>query len=204
MDSYFSLDSILASESRVYCTLTVPAPHFAHLSTTKPVQSTTEEDRSLPSHALPRGHRLALPFWLMSALASRGVLAVQLPRCYAEQSRQMLRADPAAVTVGKWCRAYYTLGARLAALVRDEGLARMLGLAFGARCWHVVDKARWGGRKQSITSEHVETSLYWRAVGLEVAERRWKERRTGTIVSCKKRHREQIGSPVTPGEKRRR
>lgn len=95
---------------------------------------------------------------------------------------------------------------RLASLVRDVGLSAALVRAFAGRCWGIVDSAVFaGGRGVAALEglEEKERALFFAAHGLDIALRRWKERRADRIVAgvdsaLGKRKREEVGSPVTP------
>lgn len=218
--SYFSIDDILASEPRVHTTLHVRGHNLGHLDLHGAAAhwSTHTPDASAlpPGHDgtrdLPAGHRVALPFWLAETMAARGTAAIELPRCFGTRARHALRADARAVRLHARCRAFYALGVRLAALVRDVALGTALVRAFAARCWGVVDTAAFAAERgvEALDGlDETERGLFFASHGLDIALRRWKERRADRIV-CEvdavlgKRKRDDAGSPVTPAAKARR
>lgn len=208
MEDYFSIDDILSSEPRVYCTLHVQGHQLAHLDAPGAAAywSSAKDSSSSDTSDLPAGHRLALPFWLADSLAERSVAALELPRCFGTAARHALRADARAVKLHARCPAFYALGVRIAKLVRDVGLSVSLVKAFANRCWGVVDSAAFAGARGVAALEGLEEKerkLFFAAHGLDVALRRWKERRTDRIVMAdsvlgKRAREEEPGSPVTP------
>ena len=88
---YFSIDDILAEEPRVYATFLVEGHLLGHLDPlgslgddsnkeNSPVHANSGAEAPAPSrraHNLRAGRRVALPFWLVETLASRG--AVEAP-----------------------------------------------------------------------------------------------------------------------------
>lgn len=221
-EDYFSIDDILSAQPRVHATLLTPAHNLAHLdplgaaaywsSNPPPAATVAPTSSSSTVQDLPQGHRLALPFWLIESLSQRGLISVQLPRCFATQARHALRADARAVKLHARCPAYYALGVRLAALVKDVGLSAALVRAFAERCWGIVDSAVFVGARgveALVGLDEAERALFFVAHGLEIAVRRWKERlvdrigRGGASV-LGKRSIEEVGSPVTPAAQRMR
>lgn len=220
---YFSLDDILATEPRVYATFRVRGHALAHLDplgvAVALAHAGKDVDAAEDVEHLPEGHRVALPFWLVEALAERAVVDVELPRCFATTVRAELRADARVVALHRKCPAYFALGIALAKLLRDPGLPDMLLRAYADRCWGVVDAAVYGGGKgiDGIRKlELRERDLFFAAHGMSVAVRRWKERRSDKITRadiavCGKRKREDTQgvpqsravstSPVTPRQR---
>lgn len=213
-EDYFSIEDILSSEPRVYTTLHVRGHNLAHLdlpgaaahwATNDAPESPLPEAHPHTSD-LPPGHRLALPFWLADALAQRGAVSLELPRCFGTAVRHALRADAREVSLYRKCPAYYSLGVRLAGLVRDPTLSGVLARAFAGRCWGVVDSAVFAGGRGIAALEGLEDrerALFFAAHGLDIALRRWKERRAERILpgvegALGKRKRSEVGSPVTP------
>lgn len=208
MEDYFSIDDILSSEPRIYATFHVQAHQLAHLDPAGAAAAWSSNKQSSAEDRLdlPSGHRLALPFWLADSLAQRGVAALELPRCFATGARHALRADARAVHLQTRCPAFYALGLRIAKLVRDSRLSETLVRAFADRCWGIVDSAVFAGARGVAALEGLEEKerkLFFAAHGLDIALRRWKERRIDCIgmahgVLGKRCREEGPGSPVTP------
>jgi GINS complex subunit 3 len=209
-EDYFSIDDILASEPRVYATFRVRGHLLGHLdplasSLPDPADkensaalsnSNTTSDTTATAPPAPRGRdlqagrRVALPFWLVSSLAERGVVDVDLPRCFGARVRNDLRADPVAAALYPKCRFYYALGLGLAVLLRDGGLAAMLLQAFAGRCWNAVDKAAYGsavgkGAETMAKLDELERDLFFASHGTVVALRRCKGRTADKIATSR-------------------
>lgn len=211
MEDYFSIDDILASEPRIYCTFRTEGALLAHLD---PIgvaahHASTDVAGEPNMHNIPRNHRLALPFWLIESLATRNFIAVELPRCYSTSTRNALRADARSVDLYARCQSYFTLGVRLSKLLIDILLPGVLVRAYASRCWKVADIAVLeGGRGADAMSklDLLERRLFFAAHNVDGGLRKWKERRCDRIEGFEsllgKRLRDDaLGSPVTPTAK---
>jgi GINS complex subunit 3 len=222
---YFSIDDILAEEPRVYATFLVEGHLLGHLDPlgsladesnkeNSPVRANSAAEAPGPSrraHNLRAGRRVALPFWLVETLASRGAVEVHLPRCYGLRARNDLRADSGSVSLHKACAFYYKLGLSLAGLLADQRLAAMLLKAFSERCWPAVDAAVYGsamekGAEVMHKLDAMERELFFASHGMAIAVNRYKERHANkistsrTVLGKRSASHAQLpdSSPITP------
>lgn len=177
-EDYFSIDAILCAEPRVYSVLRVSGHTLRHLDPLAPTSSDIGE------RDLPAGHRVAIPFWLASALAERALADVELPRCYSGPTRAALRADATAVDLRSRCARYFALGVSLASLLRVPDLPRMLLAARAARAWSAVDAGAHASQRVLRTLDVDETKLFFAARAAAVARTRWKERTSARISAA--------------------
>jgi GINS complex subunit 3 len=204
---YFSIDDILAEEPMVFATFLTDGYLLGHLD---PLGSMADESNkeNIPirsntlmmdgtgtalqplareSHRnLRAGRRVALPFWLVETLATRGAVDVHLPRCYGPRARNDLRADASSVSLHKACAFYYKLGLLLARLQGDQTLVAMLLKAFSERCWPAVDAAVYGsamrkGAEVMQKLDATERELFFASHGMAIAMSRCKERNADKI-----------------------
>jgi GINS complex subunit 3 len=82
-------------EERVPSTFTIDAVNLGHLD-----PSSIDED-------LQQGTKVELPFWLAKALASKNMVAVELPKCYGHTFLNHMRADPSVINLRDKSPFYY-------------------------------------------------------------------------------------------------
>lgn len=224
-EDYFSIDSILSTEPRLYTTFRVRGHFLGHLdplaatlgdpankenedpSLTNSTSESLEEKQAQLGRDLRAGRRVALPYWLVDSLATRDLVDVQTPRCYGARVRNDLLADPNVVSLAMKCRHYYRLGLRIATLTRDKRLVQMLVSALADRAWPAVDAAAYGsavgkGAEAMGKLENGERELFFASHGTAVAIARWKERsgerlRASSVLGKRKATALQV-SPLTP------
>lgn len=206
VQDYFSIDDILAGEPRVYSLFRVRGRTLGHLdpqsgsgqmidpaakenisSLSNLSSPKTEQSQRHTGRDLRLGQRVALPFWLCESLAERGIVDVELPKCFGARFRNDVRADALSVSIHRKCPYFYSLGLALAKLLLDAGLVTVLLTAFGDRCWTVVDNAAYGasaGRGADSVSklDNRERGLFFASHGMVVAVNRWKERKSDKIA----------------------
>lgn len=223
-EDYFSIDDILATEPRVYATFRVRGHMLGHLdplAATLPPAAEKENappespniqpastGAAAPGRDLRLGRRVALPFWLVRALAARGHVDVATPRCYGARVRNDLLADAVNVNLAAKCASYYALGLRVAELTGDRVLVAMLSRALAERAWPAVDAAAYGsatgkGAAAMARLECWERELFFATHGGAVALARWKERtgdriRPRNLLGKRRAARGIAMSPVTP------
>ncbi|CAN8069347.1 unnamed protein product [Agarophyton chilense] len=217
MEDYFSIDDILAGDHRIFTTFRHQGYNIGYLDPMGVTEWNAShrapeelEDNPNIDKDMPKGMRVALPFWLAESLISRNFVNIELPRCYGKQAMQSLRVDTCSVNLAAKCGTYFALGVRLAKLVVDVALPGALARAFAARCWGITDSAAFSGDRgaQAMRGlDWLECDLFQEAHAMAVATRRWKERRGDRISALDsvlgKRPREELGSPISPSTRPR-
>jgi len=109
--SYFSLEDILASQTRVPCKTEISMANCGFL------------DSSQETEDLPAGSQIELPLWTAKIFSKRNrpFVSVQLPKLYSESYREVLKADPTVVDLNKMGPQYYQSALQLCALTKEEG-----------------------------------------------------------------------------------
>lgn len=203
-EGYFDIDAILASEPRVYVQFDVVGRGLSHLS------DRIDEDEV----DLPLGSRVAVPFWLAESLTERQMVRVSVPRCYTSGGpvRNSLRADAVSADLRAASPHYFTLGVRVASLVRAPGIAPALLQARAVRAWRAVDAGAHAAHGASPLLRRLDDSergVFFAARNAAVARERWIERRSTRLsaaptirrtlppIPAGKRRAAEI-SPVTP------
>ena len=168
MSCYWDIDACLSEETRVPGIFTVDAVNLGYLD-----PSTEDED-------LEAGTKVELPFWLLTALAARNMVAVESPSFYGPKFRSELLADPSVLDIRSRCPFFYNLGVAATAIFADDELLPSLMKCLVARYRKILDTSQ--NSHNEDTSKftrnltHLELELY--RAGYRGAEQyfRWKNR----------------------------
>ncbi|KAI8801755.1 hypothetical protein BJ742DRAFT_835442 [Cladochytrium replicatum] len=126
---YFDLDDILAEQQRLSGAFRIQVPDMGFL------ESRGEQ------HLLPNV-KVDLPFWLMSSLAEKDLVALDPPKCFNQQVRDDIVADPAAVNLHARNPYFYEFGLRVVDLMLDKELHQTLERGFRGRLGLIMDIAK--------------------------------------------------------------
>ncbi|XP_045461068.1 DNA replication complex GINS protein PSF3 [Harmonia axyridis] len=129
--NYFSIDDILATQERVPCKFSTNVPKLGNLN-----PSSEEKD-------LKAGTALELPLWFVQDISGgrQSVVIPDLPKCYKEGYRQILKADANAVDLHKFNLYFYELGAYVKSFDRRKDVSDTLLNTFTARFRQLMDLA---------------------------------------------------------------
>lgn len=131
---YYDLDSILADEAMVPCTLSYGCTGVG-----------TVIDPSSDAADLPPGARVDLPLWMVPVMARRGLAQVGLPPAYGDAMRRKLRAGPGCEDLHR-CPYFYTAALRVheamtATGAADESFPPFVAATFAGRYRELLTKA---------------------------------------------------------------
>lgn len=172
MEDYFDVESILATEPRVYVTFLVDGKGLGHL-----------DDKGEAD--IPAGARVAIPFWLAESLAERRIVSVAVPKCYTGNMRASLRADPTSVDLQVACPRYFTLGVQVARLLRAPALVPMLITARATRAWRIVDEGANDMLHMLRKLDNCERALFFCARASALSREQWVERRLTKLKAAR-------------------
>jgi hypothetical protein len=91
MPGYYDIDDILAEEELVPCKTFFDFSYLSHLDPDTAVNS--------KQHYLPENSKIKMPVWAVRKWADLGFCRVTLPKHYGLRARELLQADPTAVTL---------------------------------------------------------------------------------------------------------
>ena len=118
IESYWSIDDILAGDAKVLCKFELPVYRLGHL-----VPGTGDEN-------IAAGTKMELPCWLARVLCSRKrqIVSVELPKAYKDTFREIIRADANVINFQKLGPYYYSSGVKLLGfgLQETDALSRAL------------------------------------------------------------------------------
>ncbi|RKP08192.1 DNA replication complex GINS protein psf3 [Thamnocephalis sphaerospora] len=164
MDDYYDIDSILADQQRIPCTMNIEGTALGYLDNN-------------PGEDLPYGSHLELPLWLAQALARSQQVAIDMPKAYGESMRNSMKASTGNIDLQQLGPYYYLFGTKLLALVDDMELHHLLAGTFRERVCSIMDYAHSRAGAEQTTMfmrmDNTERTLYQigrRSVG---ALRRW-------------------------------
>lgn len=117
-EDYFDIDDIIASDIKIPCKFDTPVYWLGFLNKTD------------DSEHIGVGVNMELPIWLAVTLNSRKrhIVSVELPKCYQDNYREIIKADANVVDLHKLAPHYYTSGMKLLQLDHPdtEPLSRSL------------------------------------------------------------------------------
>ncbi len=114
MSSYFNIDDIIAEDERAPLIWRSKAEGIAWL------------DTSLVGEDVKEGQPMELPLWLAEDLKLKDFVEVTLPKAYTRKSRANVKADAVAAKLRELSPYFYSVGLRLAPLLRDHEEAKLL------------------------------------------------------------------------------
>lgn len=123
---YYDIDDILAEAEVIPCSFTIDALNLGYLD-----EGSEESD-------MKSGSRVELPFWLTRVLATRGMVSLEMPKCFGKKFKKQLLADPRVVDLREECLYFYELGMKLAELARDPEIQDMLQKALSSRYQEII------------------------------------------------------------------
>ncbi|CAL8082573.1 unnamed protein product [Orchesella dallaii] len=108
--SYFALEDILASQTRVPCKTEMNLANCGFL------------DPSQENKDLAAGTQVELPIWAARVMSKqkRAFVSLRMPKFYSESYREVLKAEPAVVDLNKMGPHYYQSALQLCTLPSDE------------------------------------------------------------------------------------
>lgn len=150
MARYFDPHDIMCEEQRVKVRFLQDVPWLGSLSL-------AGEDPSGPSPTgsandncfMTAGTIVQMPLWMARALATTGVLQIIPARQYGVRVRADLVADPLAVSLRDLSPYWYALGSKLATLLPNESLGRLMRSAFSGRLPLLARASFYAGRGAS-------------------------------------------------------
>ncbi|XP_070574848.1 DNA replication complex GINS protein PSF3-like [Ptychodera flava] len=133
-DNYFNIDDILATQEKIPCKVEQSILRLGFL------------DSSSDTRDIQPGTKLDLPFWLASSLCTRRrrIVSVDMPKCYKDGSREILKADANVVDLHKTGPYYYAFGTKLLHFDNPEvrDIAESLLQTFISRFRKIMDSAQ--------------------------------------------------------------
>ncbi|VDP15123.1 unnamed protein product [Soboliphyme baturini] len=165
-DSYFDIDSILASQRRVQCALLIDVPKLGFVDT-----GTTSDN-------LKTGTKLDLPCWLAEGLAKRRrpVLKVHLPKVYASTYTKILEADAQVVDLRRLGPFYYEFALQVIPIAIPHATDAYYSLiqTFVSRFRWLMDKASSATlNEKPIRMDKTEEKLFWLCQQEQKRFRKW-------------------------------
>lgn len=135
MARYFDPHDIMCEEQRVKVRFLQDVPWLGSLSlagedASSCLSTTGPADENC---FMTAGAIVQMPLWMARALAATGVLQIIPVRQYGVRVRADLMADPLAVSLRDLCPYWYALGTKLATLLPNESLGRLMRSAFSGR-----------------------------------------------------------------------
>ncbi|WOH07664.1 hypothetical protein DCAR_0727097 [Daucus carota subsp. sativus] len=167
MTNYFDIDDILAEDELV------PATFREATNGVGLFDSTDDTNKVEP------GSKVELPFWLAQELHLRQAVTVNVPPCFNKRTREEIDADAAHVDLRNRCPFFYELGYKIAPLVGDKTIGRVLLIAFRTRYKEVLIKAHTAAFEATakflslLTEEEVK--LYKAAQSSAIAFKKWRK-----------------------------
>ncbi|TXG50127.1 hypothetical protein EZV62_026002 [Acer yangbiense] len=126
--NYYDIDDILAEEELV------PVVFYKSANGVK-VDPTAEKD------CVEKGAKVELPFWLAQELYLRQAVSLSIPTCFNQNTRREIQADAACVDLKSRCPYFYEFGCKIAPLVGDRTIGKMLLSTFQMRYKEILTKA---------------------------------------------------------------
>jgi hypothetical protein len=96
MPSYYDIDDFLAEEEAVPCRTVFDFSFLNHLH---PDYASSTNGGGNAAHVLPEHSKIKMPLWAVRKWADLGFCRLLLPAHYRTRARELLQADPAAVTL---------------------------------------------------------------------------------------------------------
>ncbi|XP_044507830.1 DNA replication complex GINS protein PSF3-like [Mangifera indica] len=163
--NYYDLDDILIEEELV--------PVVFHKSA-----NGVKVDPSAEKDCVEEGAKVELPFWLAQELYLRQAVSINVPACFNQKTRREIQADAANVDLRSRCQFFYEFGCKIAPLVGDRTIGKMLLSTFQMRYKDVLTKAHTvayavASKFLSVLTKE-ETNLYEAAQNSMAAFKKWR------------------------------
>lgn len=131
---YYDIDSIMADEFMVPCTLIYGCTGVGPVI-----------DPSTDANDLPAGANVEIPLWMVPVMARRGLTQVGLPIVYSDPMRKKLRAGPGCEDLHR-CAYFYTAALRVHRAMQstgttDESFPAFIASTFTGRYKELLTKA---------------------------------------------------------------
>lgn len=98
MPGYYDIDDILAEEELVPCKTSFDFSYLSHLDPDSVYGGGNNKHHN--NHVLPENSKIKIPVWAVRKWADLGFCRItQLPKHYGLKARELLQADPAAVSL---------------------------------------------------------------------------------------------------------
>jgi GINS complex subunit 3 len=154
---YYNIDSIMADEVMVPCTLSYGCTGVG-----------TVIDPSSDANDLAPTSKVELPLWMVPVMARRGLAQVSLPIFYGDSMRRKLRAGPGCEDLHR-CPYFYTAALRVHSAMQatgssDESFPPFIASTFTGRYRELLTKAPEVESDAEITA--VQGKLTWEEKGL--------------------------------------
>ncbi|KAI7872835.1 hypothetical protein BDF14DRAFT_1749232 [Spinellus fusiger] len=176
-DEYYDIDSILAENIKIPCTLNHDFGPNVNLS-------------GLGTESKKASH-LELPFWMAKPMAQltlpstgENLIALAIPRSYGRRIRNNLNASPTHVDLHSACPYFYLFGTKLVDTVLDDTLGPLMQKTYKARLREIMDHSQTGavaGQEFIQKLDETEKELY--KLGLDSANqlRQWETRSSNPL-----------------------
>lgn len=125
---YYEIDDILAEDEKIPSIFNVDAIDLGYLD-----EDHDEQD-------IKKERKIDLPFWLTPVLATRNMITIQLPKCFGQNFKKNLLADPKVVDLNDENEYFYELGQKIADLAQDPAIGDMLTDALAVRYQEIIKR----------------------------------------------------------------
>ncbi|KAI9357408.1 hypothetical protein BD770DRAFT_388660 [Pilaira anomala] len=172
LDEYYSIDSILAEQTKIPCTALI--------------DYSAEVNLMGDGQPVTRNQRFELPYWIAKPLAQytlpndSSLILIELPKTFGTRVRNVLDASPTNVDFRLLCPYFYLFGVKLLDLVVDDSLSKVLKEAFKERLKDIMNYSQTLGASsgQEFLQKLDETEKEIYRAGQESALhfRQWRDR----------------------------